>query len=710
MRPMRDRRPERSGAGARRWRAWLLLLGVLGVAALAGWFAFPVIQAALGGNDVLLAPTAYASASATDVQNVNGVGYRNPAIFTTPVPLQGKRYQAAGWWDAHGQLVLAVREENASRWEKHTYNGITISGDDDHNAVVLIVDKRGELHVWYDLHNADMAGRYKVSAEPLGSWRGVLRDGPAVPAPTSSVTYPMPFLDAANDLHLVYRNGASGSGDIYLKDYDADARSWSSNPTAGYQGKLFDGLNSVRDGEDQSVYLQAPPAVGPDGSWHFAYWWRDTADPMTDHTLAYLRFDPAAGAWTKADGSAVAVPVTFVDDDAAALDVVDPIPVGDAGLTGQHGVAVDADNTPFIAYTKTVNNTVHLALAHRGDDGWRVDLLRDSYGQYHNGDSAIAPNAKVVIAREAGRGYVLYRGLGEPEPGLYAYRFDVDDPLGSLQRLQLTDLDVGLYNPVPDPVQWRERGRLDLLVTVYPPRSVDPAKNPVRAMRFGVGAAKVLPDDARTPVVGADPMVDGLRFRLSETAAVPVTNEGDGAGHEVTPYYDFQRGGDFTLVALYRAGHQSDRALVALASDGNVPGVRDASLPLVKFGTGRSSVSRMRMLVRAEDGTVALDAESEVAVPSNRWTMQSIVVDDGAYAFYHDRGEPAGSGAYPEVVPVTSRLAVGAILREEWSSQLRGDLAEVLVYDRPKTERELQLIYDTLRGDPELQARGVGLR
>jgi hypothetical protein len=116
-----------------------------------------------------------------------------------------ERTQFAACYDAEGVMVLATRQIGADRWEtrRTTHKGRVA---DAHNAISLVVDGAGVLHVAWDHHDS-----------PLNYARGIA-PGSLELAPKQAmtgeretrVTYPQFYRLPDGDVLFLYRDGASG--------------------------------------------------------------------------------------------------------------------------------------------------------------------------------------------------------------------------------------------------------------------------------------------------------------------------------------------------------------------------------------------------------------------------------------------------------------------------------------------------------------------
>lgn len=179
--------------------------------------------------------------------------------------------QYAAFYDAAQNVVLAKRSLDSQKWQikKTRYKG---NAKDAHNSISIMVDREGFLHMSWDHHGHPL--RYCRSVAP-GSLE--LTDKmPMTGKKESRVTYPEFHKLSNGNLLFLYRDGASGRGNLMMNYYDVANKKWS---------QLHDILI---DGEGQrNAYWQM--AIDVKGTIHFSWVWRETGDVATNHDICYAR-------------------------------------------------------------------------------------------------------------------------------------------------------------------------------------------------------------------------------------------------------------------------------------------------------------------------------------------------------------------------------------------------------------------------------------
>ncbi|WP_418606433.1 BNR-4 repeat-containing protein [Georgenia sp. SUBG003] len=120
--------------------------------------------------------------------------------------------QFAAYYNPSGELVLA-RDRDAGTWEYEwtPYRGNVV---DAHNSISIAVDGDGYLHVAWSHHNSPL--RYARSVAPGSLELGRERSMISPYDQESVVTYPEFFRLPDGDLFFLYRDGASGNGNVVL--------------------------------------------------------------------------------------------------------------------------------------------------------------------------------------------------------------------------------------------------------------------------------------------------------------------------------------------------------------------------------------------------------------------------------------------------------------------------------------------------------------
>ena len=266
----------------------------------------------------------------------------------------------AGYYDSNRQLTVAARSRAAPNW---TYQRLdTWTGWDSHNYIAMAVDGAGHLHVIGNLHNDPLV--YYRTRTP-GDVRTLERVGVLVDAAREQrMTYPVFLHDAAGRLILKYRDGGSGNGNEIYDVYDEPARRWT---------HLL--ATPLVDGEGRRNAYFVGPTLGPDGSFHLAWVWRETPDAQTNHDLSYARSRDLVH-WEKSDGTALKLPITL-----GTAEIVDAVPVEAGMINNNTVVGFDGHGRAMITFHKfDARGDTQIFVARRDAGRWTIAQVSEWRG------------------------------------------------------------------------------------------------------------------------------------------------------------------------------------------------------------------------------------------------------------------------------------------------------------------------------------------
>jgi hypothetical protein len=391
---------------------------------------------------LLISTEGYASANAVNFH------LRSSSVVSQAVA--GTTYQVVAFWDVDGKLAFGKRALPSHVWTLYT-TAITLGTPDYHNLIALGIDPSGYLHVSYDMHAQALT--YRRSLNPIATFDGDLTGQISMRgANESSVTYPTFINDNNGKLYFLFRDGASGNGDLYLYQYDPATTTWSA--AVGAAGKLIDGKSST-----DSPYWWMP-VFDADNHMHLFFCWRDTSDWATNHDICYVTWDGAD--WTQMDGSAQPVPITPSND-----GVAKPLSAG-SGLLNSGWCDVDGAGHPHVVYLRRDGsgylNPFHLW--HDGSEWIETQLLTtqtvvpSGAWAWNEADCAAMNRPVIVLDRATGVAYVVAvaKVLGA---GLWLLRSGSND-YEHWTKYRIYPTDVGAWEPVYDRQRWLTDGVLHL--------------------------------------------------------------------------------------------------------------------------------------------------------------------------------------------------------------------------------------------------------
>ena len=398
----------------------------------------------------LLAVWAAAVAAPAPVESVVGPGWANNSVnavvFRKNSLVSDQHTQYVGYYDAERYLVLGKRKLGTSRWTTHRtpYRG---NAADAHNAISLMLDGAGYLHVSWDHHNNAL--RYARGVTPGSLELGAKLD--MVGADEASVSYPEFYRLPDGNLLFFYRLGGSGRGDLVINRYDTTTRRWSRLHT-----------NLIAGEGKRNAYWQA--FLDHKGTLHLSWVWRESPDVASNHDLAYARSRDGGVTWEKSDGQPYTLPIS-----ASSAEYALRIPQN-SELINQTSMAADRDGNPYIAsYWRDAGSAVpQYHVVFHNDAGWVVrslDFRKTAFSLSGQGTKRI-PIARPQIMVDSGPGtpggLLVFR---DEERGSKVSVASISDFVGGKWQVSdLTDASVGAWEPSFDTELWRRNGMLSLFV------------------------------------------------------------------------------------------------------------------------------------------------------------------------------------------------------------------------------------------------------
>lgn len=373
--------------------------------------------------------------------SVNVTIFRNDPITT----IGEKQY--ATYYNADGHVVIAERTIGQTAWTP-TVTPLTGKVADAHNVISMIADGDGYLHLSWDHHGDPL--RYARSKAPGSTEFETL---PMSGKTETNVTYPQFFKLADGNLIFVYRDGASGRGNLAINRYDTKTKTWSQ-----MHANLISGENK------RNAYWQA--CVDGKGSIHMSWVWRESGDVATNHDICYARSDDGGKTWVKSDGKSYTLPIT-----AATAEIAAPVPQKQE-LINQTSMCTDTDGHPIIAtYFRPVAAKVvqYFIVRHDGTKWQTIQATerKTSFSLSGGGSKQIPISRPQVLARNAdGKSgvWIIFRDTERGSRVSMAACEDLANPTWT--TTDLTDFSVGYWEPSYDHVRWQRDSVLNLFVQV----------------------------------------------------------------------------------------------------------------------------------------------------------------------------------------------------------------------------------------------------
>lgn len=368
--------------------------------------------------------------------SVNNAVFRNSSLFTSGDT------QYVAFYDPEGYLVLGKRQLGSDDWTL-SRSQYKCNVADAHNVASIAVDGAGVLHASFDHHGS-----------PLHYCRGVapgsLELGPLEPMTgkgEGNVTYPEFYPIAGGDLIGVYRDGASGRGNLVMNRYDSKSGKWI---------RLHDNLI---DGENQrNAYWQL--CTDAAGTIHLSWVWRETWLVETNHDLCYARSTDGGLTWQKSDGSPQSLPITAENAEYAWR-----IPQN-SELINQTSMSTDRHGNPFIVtYWRDADSRVpQYRLVYRDASGWHASRIGERKEEFSlsGGGTKMIPISRPRLLTDGTRAYCFFRDAERGSKVSMAFTPEIG--LKPWVISDLTDFSVDAWEPTLDAALWNSRGIAHLFV------------------------------------------------------------------------------------------------------------------------------------------------------------------------------------------------------------------------------------------------------
>jgi hypothetical protein len=368
--------------------------------------------------------------------SVNAVVFRKNSLVT-----QGDT-QYVAYYDAQRYLVLGKRALGATQWtvRRSAWQG---NAADAHNAISIMVDGAGYLHVAWDHHNNAL--RYARGVAP-----GSLELGPKqgmVGVDEAEVSYPEFYRLPNGNLLFFYRLGGSGRGDLIINRYDVATQRWTRLHT-----------NLITGEGKRNAYWQA--FLDHRGTLHVSWVWRESPDVASNHDMAYARSRDGGVTWERSDGTPYALPISAASAE-YALRIRQ-----NSELINQTSMAADQDGHPYIAsYWRDAGSSVpQYHVIFNTGTAWQarsLDFRKTPFSLGGQGTKRIPIARPQIMVGKAGA-LLVFR---DEERGSKVSVASTADVLrGAWQVQDLTMFSVGAWEPSYDTELWRRNGTLSLFV------------------------------------------------------------------------------------------------------------------------------------------------------------------------------------------------------------------------------------------------------
>ena len=361
----------------------------------------------------------------------------NAVIFRRNAVVSHKDMQYVAYYDADSCVILAKRKLGSMNWEtrKTQYKGKV---RDAHNSISIMVDGDGYLHMSWDHHNDSL--RYCRSTSP-GSLE-LTEKLQMTGIKEHKVTYPEFYRLQNGNLLFLYRDGASGRGNLMMNHYNLKSREWTQR-----QDAFIDG-----EGE-RNAYWQM--CTDTKGTIHISWVWRETGDVATNHDMAYAKSTDGGVTWQKSTGELYRLPITQSNAEYAAI-----IPQN-SELANTTSMCADSEGRPYIAtyWRPQGTNVPQYHLVFHDGDQWQQQQISNRTTPFTlsgRGEKRIPISRCQILANSDGptdKVYILFRDIERKDRVSIAICEDLLKK--SWQIRDLTDFAVGMWEPSYDTELWK---------------------------------------------------------------------------------------------------------------------------------------------------------------------------------------------------------------------------------------------------------------
>lgn len=268
------------------------------------------------------------------VSTYNGTSYNQSSTGSTA----DGRYMFSGHYDSSGNLIINKRDMVLGRTVA-SYGLQSIPGNplvlpvdnDSHNNISLALDWSGRLHVFANMHGDTL--RYVRMTNPgdVTTWD----TAPMVGTEETQITYPRLVSYSDGALGLLYRDGASGNGDLYFNYMAAGQFAWTR------RGMVCAGKENNENPYETRVKVDSRDWTS------FAVTWRPSGgDANSNADVHLIRSKDRGVTWETWSGDPISAPLVHSNTNAKVLSTAPT----NSGIINQFGHDVDeAQDRWFLA-------------------------------------------------------------------------------------------------------------------------------------------------------------------------------------------------------------------------------------------------------------------------------------------------------------------------------------------------------------------------
>lgn len=366
----------------------------------------------------------------------------NTVVFRKNSVVSYKEYQFVAYYDSLGNVVLAKRKLGTDNWEiKTTAKKGNIK--DAHNSISIMVDGDGYLHISWNHHGNKLF--YSKSLSPLSL---ELIDNESMTAlHEKSVTYPEFYKFSNGDLLFLYRDGASGKGNLVMNRYILKEAKW-----VQLQHNLIDGEGK------RNAYWQT--FVDDKDAIHISWVWRESSDVSSNHDMNYAVSFDGGITWKKSTNENYSLPINISN-----AEIVCSIPQK-SELMNQTSMYVNEKGEPYIAtyFTSAKTKKPEFHLIYQKQNQWYVKQVSNRIGSFSLsgvGTKRIPISRPQVLVNNK-KVFLICRDE-ERANAVTIYR-NTDHNLKKWKAVDVLKENFGAWEPSYDTELWKQTKQLHVFV------------------------------------------------------------------------------------------------------------------------------------------------------------------------------------------------------------------------------------------------------
>ena len=370
----------------------------------------------------------------------------NAVIFRKNSLVSFGQTQYIAFYNKDRFVVVGKRKLGSAKWQLSTtqYQG---NAKDAHNAISIMVDGEGYLHIAWDHHNNPL--NYCKSVSP-GSLQLTARL-PMTGSNEQKVSYPEFYKLPTGNILFFYRNGQSGNGSLVMNEYVTSTKKWKQ-----LQSNLIDGEGK------RNAYWQA--CTDAKGTIHVSWVWRESPDVASNHDMCYARSTDGGHSWETSTGVKYVLPIN-----AGTAEYVCKI-AQKSELINQTSMVADEDGNPFIAtYFKAAGASVpQYHVLYKTKATWKVQSLqfrKSTFSLSGMGTKQIPISRPQLITWKSNgslNASIIFRDAERGNKVSVASSTDITKNIWQIKDLTISS--VGSWEPSFDTELWKQKGVLNLFV------------------------------------------------------------------------------------------------------------------------------------------------------------------------------------------------------------------------------------------------------